>query len=124
MVPFGPRGARLWAAYCERVAGEAGLAVLEELCRTADRLDRLDALLTGDADVWCRLTHNLRTESYELQIDSALGEARQQGAAFTKLLAALPLKESDDDDGGDDWLDNLPAPVLDTEGSAVPDAGT
>jgi hypothetical protein len=113
----------LWAAYCERAAGEAGLAVLEELCRTADRLDRLDALLTGDADVWCRLVHKLRTDSYELQIDGALAEARQQGAAFARLLAALPLKESDDGDGGDDWLDNLPAAVLDTEGSAVPDVG-
>jgi hypothetical protein len=124
MVPFGPRGVRLWAAYCERADGEAGLAVLEEICRTADRLDRLDALLTGEADVWCRLTHNLRTESYELQIDSALAEARQQGAALTRLIGALPLKESDDGDSGDSWLDDLPAAVLDTPGPAVPDTGS
>lgn len=112
MVPFGPRGTRLWAAYCERADGEAGLAILEEVCRTADRLDRLDALLTGEADVWCRLVHDLRTESYELQIDGALSEARQQANAFRQLWAAMPLKESDDGDRADDWLD-MPAAVRD-----------
>lgn len=121
MVPFGPRGQRLWAAYCERLVGdEGGLALLQEACRTADRLDRLDALLTGEADCWARLTHDVRTESYELHIDAALSEARQQGAALTRLLQALPLKEPDDDDG-DGWLDNLPAEIRDPEGPAVPD---
>lgn len=122
MVPFGPRGARLWAAYCEQAVGEAGLTLLEEVCRTADRLDRLDALLTGEADVWSRLVEN-RDGTVELQIDSALSEARQQGQAFARLLAALPLKERDDADA-DAWLDDLPSAVLDAEGRSVPDAGT
>lgn len=113
-MPFGPRGARLWAAYCELADGEGGLALLEELCRTADRLDRLDALLAGEADVWCRLVEGL-SDGYELQIDSALSEARQQGAAFVRLLAALPLKAPDEHDA-DDWLDMPPA-VRDPSGS-------
>lgn len=122
MVPFGPRGSRLWAAYCERADGEAALAVLEEVCRTADRLDRLDALLTGDADVWCRLVEKFGGSLVEVQVDSALAEARQQGAAFRQLLAALSLKGADDDDA-DGWLD-MPAAVLDPPGPAVPDVGT
>lgn len=119
MVPFGPRGARLWAAYCERADGEAGLALLEEACRTADRLDRLDALLTGDADTWCRIASMRGSDIYEVQVDGALAEARQQGNALRQLLVSLPLKEPDDDDG-DGWLD-MPAAVLDPEGREVPD---
>jgi hypothetical protein len=40
------------------VDGQRGLVLLEEACRIADRLDRLDALLVGDTDVWFRLVHN------------------------------------------------------------------
>lgn len=111
---LGERGQRLWDEYSVRLAGEeADLVLLEEVCRTADRLDKLDGLLRGDADVWCRLVHNLRTEDYELKIDMALIEARQQGAALRQLIAALPLKEAgrDGDHGeGDvetDWTANL-----------------
>jgi hypothetical protein len=46
---FGARGQRIWDEHHLQVIGEHGLAVLEEACRTADRLDRLHALLTGDA---------------------------------------------------------------------------
>lgn len=113
---LGPRALRLWNAYAELV-DERGLVLLEEACRTVDRLDRLDALLTGDADVWCRLTHRLQTDSYELQIDAALVEARQQASALRQILTSLPLKESGDDgDDADSWLNDLPAAVLNPAG--------
>ena len=63
--------------------------LLDEACRTADRLDKLDALLQGDADVWCRLVHDLRTEDYELKIDAALSEARQQAGALRLLIESI-----------------------------------
>lgn len=113
MVPFGPRGARLWAAYCEQADGERGLALLEEVCRTADRLDRLDALLTGQ-DEWWQLVEIPGSGVVEVQVDKALAEARQQGAALRQLLESLPLKERDDGDG-DGWLD-MPAALRDASG--------
>ena len=112
MLAFGPRGVRLWKAMCEQVDGEGGLALLEEVCRTADRLDRLEALLSGDVDVWFRLAQHQDGTTIEVQVDSALSEARQQGNALRQLLAALPLKGSNDDDG-ESWLD-MPAAVLDS----------
>lgn len=102
---LGARGRRLWAALSASVVGAGGLVLLEEACRIADRLDRLDALLVGEADVWCRLVHDLRTESYELRIDSALIEARQQANVLRQIIAALPLKERDDGDDDEGWLD-------------------
>jgi hypothetical protein len=115
-VPFGPRGSRLWAAYCERVDGEAGIALLEEVCRTADRLDRLDAVLTGEVSTWLNLSETLPDSGeFRVYVDSALSEARQQGQAFSRLLAALPVKAADDDD--ESWLEGLPPEVRDTPGS-------
>lgn len=105
---LGVKGRRLWAAWAERV-DERGLVLLEEACRIADRLDKLDVLLRGDADVWCRLVHNVRTEDYELRVDSALVEARQQASTLRQILVSLPAKEPDgSDDDADGWLD-MPA---------------
>lgn len=96
---------------CEGVDGERGLLLLEEACRIADRLDRLDALLVGDADTWARLDHR-RDGTTEVVVDSALTEARQQALALRQLLASIPEKESGDDDP-DSWLDQLPSAVRD-----------
>jgi hypothetical protein len=106
---LGPRGRRLWSALCEQVNGESGLVMLEEACRIADRLDRLDALLIGDRDSWARIDQR-RDGSLELVIDSALTEARQQAAVLRQLLASIPVKESGDGDP-DSWLNDLPAEV-------------
>lgn len=82
--------------------------LLEEAARIADRLDRLDALLVGDTDVWFVLVHNTRTEDYEIKVDAALVEARQQASVLRQLIASLPLaKESGDPDSGDAWLDGM-----------------
>jgi hypothetical protein len=97
---------------CEDVAGERGLVLLEEACRVADRLDRLDALLVGDLDVWARLDHR-RDGTTEVVVDGALSEARQQALALRQLLASIPVKESGDVDP-DSWLDDLPSAVRDS----------
>lgn len=104
---FGARGARLWAAHHEEVLGERGLALLEEACRIADRLDKLDALLKGDVEVWARLALDDSTGEYELRIDSALIEARQQANVFRQLVVGLPLKEAAGDEDEAGWVDSL-----------------
>lgn len=86
--------------------------LLEEACRIADRLDRLDALLIGDRDSWVRVVSDGNGE-YELVIDSALTEARQQALALRQLLSSIPMKESGDGDP-DSWLDELPTAVRDS----------
>lgn len=106
---FGPRGKRLWDAYEVLVDGQRGLVLLEEAARLADRLDKLDDLLRGDASVWAKLVHDLRTEDYELRIDSALVEARQQQGVLRQILTSLPLKGVVDGGDADAWLDNLSA---------------
>lgn len=100
------RGRRLWEAYCDQVDGQRGLVLLEEACRIADRLDRLDAVLTGGVDSWCRLLVNVRDDVVEVRIDSALTEARQQAAVLRQLVSSLPLKGADEPDDGA-WLDGL-----------------
>lgn len=108
---LGPRGSRLWEAYSLLVDGQRGLVLLEEAARIADRLDRLDALLIGDTDVWFRLVHNTRTEDYEIKVDGALVEARQQASVLRQLIASLPLGKESGDGDADAWLDDLPAEV-------------
>lgn len=66
---------------------------LEEACRAKDRLDRLDKILSGDTDAWMYLTHDLRTEDYELKIDSALTQANATANLMKQLLAALRLPD-------------------------------
>jgi hypothetical protein len=105
---LGTRGRLLWEAYSGLVDGAKGLVLLAEAARIADRLDKLDALLQGDADVWCRLVHGLRSEDYELKIDSALIEARQQANTLRQILDSLPVKEGPrDPDPADGWLDGV-----------------
>lgn len=104
---LGMKGRRLWSAYELLVDGVRGLVLLEEACRISDRLDKLDLLLRGDVDTWATLVHDVRTENYELKIDAALIEARQQASVLRQLMAALPLKGAAADDDADAWLDGL-----------------
>jgi hypothetical protein len=94
------RGAALWAALvADRSFSPSAGLLLAEACRIADRLERLDLLLRGEESVWARLVHDLRTDSYELVIDGALSEARQQASTLRQIVATLEemtKKESDE----------------------------
>ena len=87
-------GRALWKSITDAHELDATQEVqLLEACRAKDRLDKLDELLRGDADAWMRLTHNLRTEDYELKIDSALAAANATANLMKQLLAALRLPD-------------------------------
>ncbi|MFG1776626.1 hypothetical protein ACGFIG_09375 [Micromonospora sp. NPDC049048] len=89
---LGVRGSRLW----QEIADEGGelkpgeRVVLEEACRTADRLDTIDRILRGDEDSWMRFrSMNEDGTVVAVQINNVLAEARQQQVALKALLAEL-----------------------------------
>ncbi|NMO52013.1 hypothetical protein HH310_12500 [Actinoplanes sp. TBRC 11911] len=86
---LGARGRRL---YSDTLAEHPDLSprarvVLEEAARTADRLERLDALLRGDVDEFASV--RFADGRTELVVDRTLGEARAQQASLARLLSEL-----------------------------------
>ena len=87
---FGPRGRRLWAELAAASTLDPASAVLaEEACRMADRLDKLDALITGRSDEWLRFRHDQDGGAVTVIVDNLLGEARQQANVLRGLVAQL-----------------------------------
>lgn len=94
--PFGLNagGRELWIAITKDHGLDAAQKVqLTEACRAKDRLDKLDEILRGDVEAWLTLTHDLRTERYELKIDAALAQANATANLMKQLLAALRLPD-------------------------------
>jgi hypothetical protein len=94
---LGNRGRRLWA----QVTGEGPelrpgeRVLLEEACRTADRLDVLDRILRGDVDSWMRLdTITPDGSVVRVVVNNALAEVRQQQIALKQILAELRQSRS------------------------------
>lgn len=101
---LGTRGRKMWRDVAATQTLDATQKILlEEACRTADRLEKLDEKLRGDADSWAHL--RTRAESMvhtedgveatiDLVIDGALTEARQQQNILKQLVAALRLEDA------------------------------
>ena len=90
------RGMRTWKAMAtEGMAPEQRL-LLEEVCRTADRLDELDRIIAGKG-VLELMRFRLEVEdviedpraTVTVKFDSALAEARQQQNVFKQLLVTV-----------------------------------
>lgn len=80
-------------------------ALVVEAGRIVDRLDRLNALLSGDVECWARVARG-RDGVMELRVDGALSEARQQANVLRQLLAEIARRKFPKDDE-DDPLDDL-----------------
>ncbi|MFY2788462.1 hypothetical protein [Rhodococcus sp. MALMAid1271] len=80
--------------------------LIVEAARTKDRLDKLDQLLRGEIETWAVLVHDLRTEDYELKINSAAAEARQLASVLRQLLAEIQ-RQKGDGGGPDEQSDDL-----------------
>lgn len=91
--PSAPRGLKatgkgLWSWYASNfMLSEGELAVLRELCRTADGLDQLQAAVDRDGV--------LAESSQGVRVHPALVELRQQRITFARLQAALKVDENE-----------------------------
>ena len=71
------------------------LVQLEEACRAKDRLDRLDALLSGDVSTWAEIELDYDGRPVSLRIDAALQQANATANLLKQLLAALRLPDQE-----------------------------
>lgn len=112
------RGRALWESLtAARSFDAAGELLAGEACRIADRLERLDRLLRGDAGDWSQIVEVPGSGTLVLVIDSALSEARQQQNALRQIFATLGLAKAVDqgDDALEAFLAGLSSPVRDAE---------
>lgn len=89
---LGRRGKALWEQLHEagRTYSAAHRALVEEACRLADRLERLDQILHGDATALAQLVEQVPGgTTYTLVVNSALTEARLHATSLKQLVAEL-----------------------------------
>jgi hypothetical protein len=83
--------------------------MVDEAARIADRLEKLDALLSGQKSAWLSL-RNGRDGAIEVKVDAALQESRAQATCLRGLLYEIHRQRANiaigPDDDGDD-LDDL-----------------
>lgn len=83
---FGPRGTQLWDEMSGAQLGPSHRVLLVEACRLADRLDRLDGMLSGAE--WFTERHD-DDERLVVVVDALLAEARQHASALRAIVAQL-----------------------------------
>lgn len=106
---FDDSGEALWQGLFTPTLDSAQLVLLTEACRIVDRLDKLDSLITGDAESWIDIiATRADPEIAEVVINKPLAEARQQALVLKQLLAELrqvrAAGASDEEGGEDDEL--------------------
>lgn len=85
------RGQKIWEAYSADDLPAASRAMVHELCRMADALDRLDALLGGRAAEWIKVLEEYGDGEVTLEVNGVLGERRQHALAFTTMLREIRM---------------------------------
>ena len=94
---LGDRGLRLYAAIADgKTLTEPEIVNLVEACRIADRLEQLNALITGDEDAWLRLKFpRFDEDPIEVLINDPMKEARMHAAALRSLLAPFEVTKAE-----------------------------
>lgn len=86
----GGRGARLWAQMHEgRGLAPTHVVLLEEACRIADRLDRLDAMLADPGRAWINFQVSEDGAEITVTVDRLLSEARMQETTLKNVVQEL-----------------------------------
>ena len=102
------RGRRLWREVIGQASLDPGQVVLlEEACRTVDRLDKLDRILTGEDAEWIGFQQRYEGDDVTITLNAPIAEARQQALALQKLVAALSLNASLEAKPTGDGIDEL-----------------
>jgi hypothetical protein len=86
---FGRRGQKLWTDLNDGTRGPGEIALIEEACRIADRLDILDRVLTGDQSAWMTLRSDDDGTETVIVIDQVLTQARMHATTLRGLVAEL-----------------------------------
>lgn len=84
----GPRAQRLWSDMDGENLEPPQRLLLEEICRIADRLDRLDAQIDG-RESWLTLVQDDQSNEVIVTVDNLLAEARQHATALRGLVSEL-----------------------------------
>jgi hypothetical protein len=99
-VPSRGRGADLHAQITDaHTLSPDQLVILEEACRTADRLDQLDAIIQGKGVLELMHFRSMDGDSDDtrtvvMTVDGVLSEARQQQNILKQLLVSLRLPDA------------------------------
>lgn len=87
-VELGKQGKAIWSAYQAELLSAADQALILELARCADTLDRLDGLVSGRHDSWASLVFDDMGEVH-LSIDKAMDQRRNHQLAYKALFAEV-----------------------------------
>ena len=91
---LGSGGSALWRDITAAHDLDAAQIVqLTEACRAKDRLDKLDEVLRGDANVWAEILSDFDGNAVSLRIDAALDKANATANMMKQLLAAMRLPD-------------------------------
>lgn len=82
------RGKAIWAAFEADDLPAGTQAMVHELARLADALDKLDAILAGRRTEWIKLI-DFGDGELTLEVNGILGERRQNALAFTTMYREL-----------------------------------
>lgn len=85
---LGRTGRAIWTAYGASKLNAASQALVREMARCADTLDKLDALIVGKSDRWALLVFDDMGEVH-LSIDKVLDERRNHQLALKALFAEV-----------------------------------
>lgn len=109
---FDAGGTQLWEGLTkDGPLAPAERVLIVEACRIVDRLDKLDALIAGDAEQWIDIIETRgNPEVAEVVINKPLAEARQQALALKQIFTELrQLRGSSSGEAGGDEVDELAA---------------
>lgn len=89
-VELGKHGQHIWDSYEAAKLDAGSQALVRELARCADTLDRLDDLVSGRREVWAELVFDDMGEVH-LSVDKLLDERRNHQLALKALLGELRM---------------------------------